>query len=271
MSSGVYRIVCSADNRTYVGSAVDLEKRKREHFSALAANRHHNRYLQRAYNKYGNNCFIFEVILNCGKGELLSKEEEQIYKHDSFNSGFNLVEFPTSTMLGYKHTPETRQKIGEARKGTLAPNRSLAREQVVSLRRMWWKGQSVTKLAEEFALARRTISNCIYLKTYQEFILDDPVDDSYYMAFVNLILSEHSNGNRLRSRGWKHSREFREKMKKVGRSPKKSIRRLTKEQVLEIRRTYEQGETYKSLSEKFKVNQSSIGNIIRGITYKDIH
>src|SRR5437016_10547657 len=50
---GVYAIINQRTQHFYVGSSVDLLKRKREHFRTLKADEHRNLYLQRAYNHYG--------------------------------------------------------------------------------------------------------------------------------------------------------------------------------------------------------------------------
>jgi len=62
MSSGIYKITCLSNNRIYIGSAVNLAARKNQHFRALKLNKHENKYLQRAYNKYGVEAFIWHVL-----------------------------------------------------------------------------------------------------------------------------------------------------------------------------------------------------------------
>src|SRR5229473_6154293 len=60
-TSGIYKITCTANKRIYIGSAVNLRKRKNEHWNAFKRNQHHNRHLQRAWDKYGEQAFTFEV------------------------------------------------------------------------------------------------------------------------------------------------------------------------------------------------------------------
>jgi len=50
---GIYKITCTANKRIYIGSAVNLLKRKRDHFNTLRRNNHCNLHMQRAWNKYG--------------------------------------------------------------------------------------------------------------------------------------------------------------------------------------------------------------------------
>jgi group I intron endonuclease len=58
----VYEIRCEADGRLYIGASINPRVRKAEHFNDLRNNRHHNRFLQRAFNKYGEETFTYKVI-----------------------------------------------------------------------------------------------------------------------------------------------------------------------------------------------------------------
>lgn len=58
----IYSIQCKTTNKQYIGSALNHGKRKREHFYNLKNNKHPNKKLQNAYNKYGADCFEFKII-----------------------------------------------------------------------------------------------------------------------------------------------------------------------------------------------------------------
>lgn len=60
---GIYKIVCTANDVTYIGSTcVDFKKRFKKHKQRLRHNYHENSYLQNAWNKYGEETFNFIVI-----------------------------------------------------------------------------------------------------------------------------------------------------------------------------------------------------------------
>ena len=61
MKSGIYAIWNSITNKIYVGQAVNITKRWKNHKIELKLNRHSNKYLQSAYNK---NCLflVFYVL-----------------------------------------------------------------------------------------------------------------------------------------------------------------------------------------------------------------
>lgn len=73
MKSGIYQIRNINNNKLYIGSAVNLIKRKNGHFSALFKNKHENNKLQNAYNKYGKETFIFEILEYCEVIDLIIK------------------------------------------------------------------------------------------------------------------------------------------------------------------------------------------------------
>ena len=62
--SGIYACMCIADtkNKFYIGSSNDALGRKKDHLSDLKRGKHANCYFQRAYNKYGENNFIWFCI-----------------------------------------------------------------------------------------------------------------------------------------------------------------------------------------------------------------
>lgn len=86
-SSGVYAIWNTLNNKKYVGHSSNLKKRYRQHFSDLVANRHHNRHLQFAFNKYGNGFFKFVILEECNnvRDTLLLIEQKYIDSSGDYN------------------------------------------------------------------------------------------------------------------------------------------------------------------------------------------
>lgn len=86
----VYRIVCFATGKCYVGQTNDPQTRKRNHFSLLKKNKHYNVHLQNAYNKYGK--FYFEVLeRNISVVDINQREIDWIIHFDSYENGYNLT------------------------------------------------------------------------------------------------------------------------------------------------------------------------------------
>lgn len=73
---GIYRISCICNNKVYIGSSVDIDQRWRDHKTALRNNRHYNKYLQRAWSKYGESNFEFSIVEELLSDELLLEREQ---------------------------------------------------------------------------------------------------------------------------------------------------------------------------------------------------
>ena len=86
INSGIYKIENVLNNKVYIGLSVDIKKRWSTHKRKLYANKHSNKHLQSAWNKYGGTAFTFEVIELC-EDQLLSNKE--IYWADYYRSTLN--------------------------------------------------------------------------------------------------------------------------------------------------------------------------------------
>lgn len=62
---GIYQVRNLINNNFYIGSTKSLLRRKGEHFDSLRLGNHWNNHLQNAFNKYGEQNFVFEVIEFC--------------------------------------------------------------------------------------------------------------------------------------------------------------------------------------------------------------
>lgn len=81
--SGVYKIVCIKTGKFYVGSAKDIRHRQIQHLCHLRKGDHHCIYLQRAWNKYGEDNFEFEIHKACDNYQ----EEEKLVLDILFDTG----------------------------------------------------------------------------------------------------------------------------------------------------------------------------------------
>lgn len=111
----IYQIRHIASGKVYVGSASNPRKRQGDHLRDLQNGKHHSRYLQRAYDKYGEDAFVFEVIEPVLFVELLIEREQHWI--DTLHSadrkhGYNVS--PTAgSPLGVKCTDEMRARQSE--------------------------------------------------------------------------------------------------------------------------------------------------------------
>jgi group I intron endonuclease len=117
MARGIYKIINVINNKFYVGSAVDLKRRKARHFSELRNGRHNNRHLQAAWGKYGEQAFVFVVIEELpADADLLAAENVWLHEHVGKDYCYNIGVDAISPTLGWsgeksptwgrKRTPE---------------------------------------------------------------------------------------------------------------------------------------------------------------------
>jgi group I intron endonuclease len=115
-ASGVYAILNLFDGKIYIGSAKYIKSRFGWHHRALENNKHHNILLKRAWDKYGEDSFIFFVIEVTD--DLLVREQYWMDRFSSYHpdSGYNLYPVAGSP-ANVKLTEEHKRKIGEAVRG----------------------------------------------------------------------------------------------------------------------------------------------------------
>jgi len=138
--SGIYEILNLRNGKRYVGSAVNLAHRWRQHQCELRKGRH-NPHLQNAWNKHGADAFEFRVLeLVPDKSRLIEREQHYI---DTLCPEYNVAKVAGSNFgvkwscetlarmaVASKRTwgcPEHRRKMSEAHKGQKSTPESRAK------------------------------------------------------------------------------------------------------------------------------------------------
>jgi group I intron endonuclease len=117
VKTGIYAIIQIVTGRTYVGQAVDIARRWRDHRAALRAQRHRNAYLQRTWDKYGLECFAFVVVEECGIEQLTEREQFWLDRFRESSPSFNFGQCADAPRRGVPLTEEHRARIGTAHLG----------------------------------------------------------------------------------------------------------------------------------------------------------
>ena len=81
------------NNKVYIGSSVNIERRWYSHRYDLRCNKHNNKHLQNAWNKYGEDNFEFIVLEEVkDKSALRIREQYWLNKYQAFNAsiGYNI-------------------------------------------------------------------------------------------------------------------------------------------------------------------------------------
>ena len=113
MKSGVYQIRNIVNNTFYIGSSKNIDMRWREHVNCLKANRHGNSRLQRVWNKYGPETFVFEVIKECDEKYILQEEQMLLNQFWDDENCLNIAKDAQRPRAGIKRSPESIQKQRE--------------------------------------------------------------------------------------------------------------------------------------------------------------
>lgn len=118
MNSGIYKITCKANDNFYIGRSVNYSKRMNDHLRDLRDNKHKNQRLQNNYDKYGENSFVFELIIPLPRVESIHIEEEQklinLVIEDSKCMNINKTAGGGCVV---PMTEERKRKIGQANMG----------------------------------------------------------------------------------------------------------------------------------------------------------
>ena len=114
----IYVIKCLINNKIYIGSSVNLRNRINRHYNDLINQKHSSNHLQNAFNLYGNENFIVEVLEFCDRKLLITREQYFLNKLKPWNReiGFNICEIagsPSKKVLSEEH----KNKISQSLKG----------------------------------------------------------------------------------------------------------------------------------------------------------
>ena len=116
MNNVIYRIRNVVNNKFYVGSTINTAGRFKAHRRRLRAGNHQSPHMQAAWNKYGEDCFKFEVLMHIEDvNELLSVEQVWLDEHAGKPYCYNWATDASAPMRGKTHTVETLGKIAQNR------------------------------------------------------------------------------------------------------------------------------------------------------------
>lgn len=112
MKTGVYKIVNLVNGDCYVGSCshkTGIKHRWRNHVNSLKKGNHHSIIFQRAWNKYGEANFNFEILEKCSPEKCIKREQHYF---DILHPKYNILRVAGSSR-GRKLSPKHIQKLKE--------------------------------------------------------------------------------------------------------------------------------------------------------------
>lgn len=120
MKSGIYKITNTINEKVYVGQSKNLNTRFTNHLYRINRGEHHNEYLQRSFDKHGEDKFVYEILEEIEDLSILdSREKYWIDHYGGINSNdtYNLKD-----PLLNEHNDYVRGKISKANSGENNPN-----------------------------------------------------------------------------------------------------------------------------------------------------
>lgn len=132
---GVYKIVNNINQKIYIGQSINIKARWKDHINSLNRGDSKCTLLQRAWNKYGQDNFSFEILELCTEDVLDDVEIKYIDLYDSCRNGYNIetggnvnkcLSEATKKRISDAHigktaSPETKKKMSESRMGDKNP------------------------------------------------------------------------------------------------------------------------------------------------------
>jgi hypothetical protein len=235
-----------------------MRKRWIRHRCTLLNNDHDNRHLQGAWDKYGRENFVFEVLEKIDDLNILTEREQ--YWMDRFevmsaDKGYNMCP-SAGSMLGHRHSKNTIEKMKQ---------------------NSYWKGKKLPKYIREKISQSRVTRGVSAGKN----------NPQYGKKMSDVVKQKISEANK----GRKHSKETREKMskthkllvgekshmygKKLSEETKKKMSivhsgerchkaKLVWEQVRNIRKQYSTGKySQNDLAQEYNISRSAIASIVQ--------
>lgn len=153
MTIGIYQILNKVTEWKYVGSSVHVEVRWQEHLKGLRLGKHHCRHLQQAWNKYGEEAFVFTILEECAPEKLIEREQSYLPEErtaESLKKGkyYNLRPVADNS-LGVRFSPETKRKISEAAKGRKPSEETRRKMSQSRMGNQYTKGMKLPPRSEE--------------------------------------------------------------------------------------------------------------------------
>jgi len=141
---GIYCITCIRNGLIYIGSTYNLYKRKQDHFCRLRGNYHENSKLQNSFNKYGRECFKFEVLEHVDKIKGESKENFKMRLVNVIEQNYLDVFQPYKSLIGFNISKKAFSNYGYSTKET---TKQKQREAKLKNPTRYWLGKEFPKEA----------------------------------------------------------------------------------------------------------------------------
>lgn len=256
MNCGIYMIENLINGKKYIGQSINLQTRKKTHINNLKRNKHCNKHLQRAWNKYGEKNFQIKILELCDREFLSEKEMAYISYYDSYTNGYNLTIGGEST-IGYKFTEEAKLKISLANSGRFVSD--VTKKKISDSSSKKWADE---KYREKQSKSRKEAWNKIGYRESRK-----KTAKKYWQSDEGLKRKEEIS--KLMS-GSIRTDEHKNKLKNLYQGEKSMTAKLTENDVLIIRYRYLTGEGQTKISLDYPITNQTVYDIVNNRRWKHV-
>lgn len=173
---GIYAIYING--KPYVGKDSNIFQTRRltNHLAFLRNGTHHNKGMQKDYNKYGEESITYSILTfsrSYSEQDLRKLEQKFVEKLDSRNNGYNETDGGVG-MLGYKYSQEVIIKRSESNSGENNANSKITNEEFYQIVELLKKGYTNEEIADLYGLHDRYVSLIRHKKRFKR--LWDKID-----------------------------------------------------------------------------------------------
>jgi len=104
---GIYRWINIENNKSYIGSSIDLRRRLKQYYNISYIERFNSMLIYKSLLKYGYSKFKLEILEYCDLSDVIKREQHYI---DIFKPEYNILKIAGSS-LGYKHDEISLVKV----------------------------------------------------------------------------------------------------------------------------------------------------------------
>jgi group I intron endonuclease len=225
MDSGVYIIRNIINNHVYIGSASNISSRWQHHKWTANHNRHRNPHFQRAWNKYGEQSFIFNILelIVGSRMKIFSREQYWIdeYIKDGYTI-YNCREEVMSSMTDEQRHCYTHQ-----------------------IRNAWNKGKTMENSKRSNFTEKQ--KQAMYILYKNGFLYEDiAVSFNYNREGVRILLTQYIIDNQLSFRNIVGNQKM-----------------FDDETIQEIFNLWYSGVSYKQLANYYECSDSTIKRVVK--------
>lgn len=259
--SCIYKIINRINNKIYIGSTYNIVKRKNIHIYLLKNNKHHSILLQRAFNKYGESNFKFEILETVeDRSKLIEREQyylDTLLFASENNDNFKLRGYNISRIASVVSTNKGRKKpvgFGElVSKRQLGSKRTLEQNKQNSLRQI-----GITKIKKFKPVVKLTLSG-EFIEEFKSILEASNYTNTSYSGIGECCRGNFNNSGGFK---WMYKGDYREGIAILNKPRSNNFNyKLTLEEIDSIIDMLNNKVSQCKIAKNFKVSQGTISSI----------